>query len=143
MGEHKTNQNALMSQSIPQLLPVGHRVGMQMQLQVMPRDNVWLAPASEMRTGESGVEVLMNGVWASPPEGIEVFELGKTLPREKCDVVAMLFAVVEDTLGPKLVGANGEQARGTASMGPMAILSRLPLDQWQDKHLGQLRGPVE
>jgi hypothetical protein len=144
MGEHKTNPMALMTETIPTLLPVGHKVGMQMQLQVMPKDNVWLAPPGEMRVLDCGaIEVLVEGAWTAPPEGVEVFELGKLLPREKCDVCAVLMAVVEDGLAPKLVGANGQQAQGRGSIGPMAILSKMPLDLWQDRHLGQLRGPVE
>jgi len=145
MSDHHANPRAQLNDTLPPLLPVGHRVGTSVQLQVMPNANVMLVPQHKMRTTADGVVEVLAGEpeeWQKPPEGVEVFELGKPLPPEKCDVVAILGAMVEDTLGPKLLGAGGQQPRGRVSSGPMAILARVPLVQWQAQHRGGLRGPV-
>lgn len=145
MGEHKDNPRALLADSIPPLLPVGCRVAVDIQLQVMPKVNVMLAPAAKMRTTAEGhIEVLApDGSWKPAPAGVDVCELGKPLPPEKCDVVAILGATVEDVLGPKLLQPGEQQPRGRVSTGPMGILMRVPLDKWQASHLNALRGPVE
>jgi hypothetical protein len=146
MSEANNNPRAQLHDTLPPLLPVGHRVGTSIQLQVMPKTNVLLVPLHKMRTTAEGVVEVLAGVpeeWQTPPEGVEVFELGKPLPPEKCDVVAILGTMVEDTLGPKLLGAGGQQPRGRVSSGPMAILARTSLVEWQAQHLGGLRGPVE
>lgn len=145
MSESKTNPRALLNQTLPPLLPVAHRVGIDLQLQVMPKVNVMLVPPHKLRTVEGVVEVLTGDPeeWRKPPEGADVCELGKPLPPEKCDVVAILGTMVEDMLGPKLLTHGGQQPQGRISAGPMAILARAPMVQWQAQHLGQLRGPVE
>jgi hypothetical protein len=145
MSESNVNPRAQLNATLPPLLPVGHRVGVDIQLQVMPQVQVMLVPAHKMRTTEGVIEVLAGEPeeWRKPPEGADVCELGKPLPPEKCDVVAILGTMVEDTLGPKLLGAGGQQPRGRMSTGPMAILARAPMVQWQAQHLGALRGPVE
>jgi hypothetical protein len=145
MSDHKSNPRATLNATLPPLLPVGHRVGVDIQLQVMPQVQVMLVPPQRMRTTEGVVEILTGDPeeWRKPPEGSDVCELGKPLPPEKCDVVAILGTMVEDMLGPKLLTQGGQQPRGRVASGPMAILARAPLVQWQEQHMGALRGPVE
>ena len=146
MSDHKNNPRALMNDTLPLLLPVGHRVGVDIQLQVMPRVNVMLVRPDRMRTtAEGAIEVLAGepGEWRSPPAGAEVHELGKPLSPEKCDVVAIVGTMVEDMLGPKLLAPGGQQPQGRVSSGPLAIIARAPLDLWQKRHLETLRGLVE
>jgi len=145
MSEHKTNPRSIMNDTLPPLLPVGCRANVGIQLDVMPKQNIILLPADKIRTTASGrIEILVGDPeeWRQAPDGADVCELGKPLPPEKCDVVAMLGAMVEDTLGPKLV-QPGQRPRGRVSSGPLAIIARAPLDRWQEAHLGTLRGPVE
>lgn len=146
MSEHKNNPRALMHDTLPTLMPVGHRVGVDIQLQVVPKANVMLVPPQRMRTAADGAIEILTGdpeAWRSPPAGAKLFELGKPMPPEACDVVAILGTVVEDMLGPKLIGAGGQQPQGRVSSGPMAVIARAPLVQWQASHTLGLRGPVE
>jgi hypothetical protein len=146
MSESNINPRAQLNSTLPPLLPVGYRVGANIQLQVMPMVHVMLVPPHKMRTTVEGVVEVLAGdpeEWLAPPEGAEVFELGKPLPPEKCDVVAILGTMVEDMMGPKLIGSGGQAPRGRMSSGPMAVLARAPLVDWQASHVGTLRGPVE
>jgi len=60
MSDHKANQRALLRDTLPPLLPVGYQVGVDIQLQVMPKVNVMLVPAGKMRTTGSGmIEILL------------------------------------------------------------------------------------
>jgi hypothetical protein len=140
MGDHKSVD------MIPQLLPHGYRIGVQMQLQVVPKENVLALPAEKVRAAEDGsIEVLVGQpeAWCKPPAGIDVVELGTPLPPEKCDVAVILGTMVEDVLGPKLLAPGGRQAQGRVVSAPLAILARAPLVEWQAQHLGALRGVVE
>jgi hypothetical protein len=135
-----------MAATLPQLLPHGHRAGIEFQLQVVPRENVMLVPPGKMRTAEDGaVEVLLGnpGEWTKVPDGFVAHELGTPLPPELCDVAVVVCTMVEDMLGPKLLGAAGEKPHGRVSGGPLAVVARAPLDRWQAAHVGALRGPVE
>lgn len=146
MSDHKANPRALVHDTLPQILPVGHRVGVDIQLQVVPKVNVMLVPPQRMRTNAEGVVEILAGQpeeWRPAPQGADVCEMGKPLPTDKCDVVAILGTMVEDMLGPKLLTGGGQQPKGRVASGPMAIIARAPLDQWQKTMLGALRGPVE
>jgi hypothetical protein len=146
MSEHKTNPTAAIADTFPNLLPPGFRCGIDLQLQVVPKTNVMLAPPHRMRTADDGtVEVLVGDPeeWRKPPVGVDVCEMGKPLPPEKCDVVLIAGTMVEDTLGPKLLTQPGQHPRGKVSSSPLGIVARAPLDAWQKAHLGALRGPVE
>jgi len=142
MSDHKTNPQSLLSATLPPLLPVGHRVGVNIQLQVVPQAQVMLVPGDRMRTGAHGIEVFSGDAWQPVPEEAEVFELGKPLPPEKCDLVAVLGSMVEDTLGPKLIVGTGQKSTSIAG-GPLAVIARVPLAEWQRVISGALRGQVE
>jgi hypothetical protein len=134
MSEHVVNTQALLHASLPQLLPIGHRVGVDIQLQVMPKANVMLLPPHRMRTTATGMIEILAGdpeEWRPAPQGADVCELGKPLPPEKCDVVAILGTVVEQMFGTKLLSGDGKAAHGRATSGPLAVIARIPLSQWQ------------
>lgn len=149
MSQSKENPVALMSATVPNPLPVGYTLGIDVQLAVMPRRNVMVVPADKLRTAADGsTEVLVEepdkpAEWRRPPAPIELWPLGKQLPPDKCDLVAMLNTVVEDTMAPKLVDLVTRKPKGHFSGGPLGELARVPLDKWQAAHMGALRGPVE
>ena len=145
MSESHENPRAALAASLPHLLPHGFRCGIDIQLQVVPKMNVIVAPASQKRPTAEGVVELLVGEpaeWRRPPEGAEVFELGKPIPPDKCDIAVVIGARVQDMLGPKLV-TPGQQPAGSESQAAIAVLARKTLSVWQQEHLGALRGPVE
>lgn len=145
MSESQSNATAMLAASLPNLLPHGFHCDIDLQLQVIPKVNVMLVPPHRLRTTAQGqYEVLVGEPeeWRQPPAGVDVCEMGKPLPPEKCDIAVVIGSVVEDMLGPKLV-APGQQPRGKVSSGAIAIVARKTLADWQHEHMAALRGPVE
>jgi hypothetical protein len=144
MGAHKTNPSSIMAATLPTLLPPGYRVGIDIQPRIVPQAHVLLMPLERIRTTEGKTEVLVGEpeAWQTPPEGAVVWPLGELLPRELCDVALMVATMVEDTTGPHVLVSPGQQPRGKVSMMVMAELARVPMVEWQGRHLGTLRGTV-
>jgi hypothetical protein len=155
MGEHKENTDALMAATIPPLLPIGHAVATQLQIQVIPSRGVVLLPAERIRTTDDGqVEIYVSSTspgaqgdaeagtlsWQFPPAGVSVHEFGKQLPPERCDVAIFLGTVAQDTLDKGIVGPSGRAAAPALSTALHTIIMRMPLVEWQVQHLGNLRG---
>lgn len=144
MGSHKTNPNTIMAATLPALLPPGHRAGVDIKLQVVPQANILLMPPERIRETEGNTEVLVGDpeTWQTPPDGVEVWPIGQPLPREKCDVVAMMATMVEDMAGPRMLVVPGQPPRGKVSLALFAELGRAPLVEWQARHLEALQGSV-
>lgn len=145
MPQHKTNPTAVMNSMLPALLPHGHQVGSTFHVAVVPAAGVLLYPAEHMRKTESGFEIqnFPSEEWVPAPQGVRVVHpIGQTLPAELCDVVVMFGTVVQDTLGRRIVTAPGQQERYKTSNVMHGELARIPLLQWQEQHMQQLRGQV-
>lgn len=143
MGAHKTNPNSILADTLPALLPPGFRAGTQIVLRVVPQLHILRMPPERIRATEGKkVEVLVGEppAWTVPPDGCEVWPTDQSLPPERCDVVAMLASIVEDTMGLGVVIAPGQQPRGKASMALFTELGRASLLEWQARHTGALRG---
>lgn len=143
MGAHKTNPNRIVRAMLPALLPPNYRSGVDISLQVVPKQNVMIWPADKTRaTAEGKTEVLVGEPpeWQALPDGMEAHPLGEPLPPEKCDVAAMLGTVVQDTAGPRVLVANGQAPQAKASLMVFCELGRAPLVEWRQRHLGALRG---
>ena len=163
MSEHKSNPAAILHSMLPELLPHGHAVGVQLPIEVVPAAGVLLYPAEHMRKVDEAFEVQpfqaatvdplatpMSGVtaekwgdWQPPPAGVRVVHpIGQPLPPELCDVVMMFGTSVQDGMSGGLVTAGGQAARYRTSHVMHGELMRMPLVEWQKQHLVQLRGQV-
>ena len=145
MPDHKTNPTAVLNSMLPELLPVGHGVLVQLHIRVVPGAGVLPYPAECIREVEGGVEIQdqHTGNWFKP-EGVRlVHPIGKPFAPENCDVVIMLGTSVQDGLQRGLISAAGARPQFNTSHVMHGELLRMPLVEWQKQHLGQLRGPVE
>lgn len=133
MGEHKQNNRALFEASVPALMPMGEKSGISIDMYVLPQPHVLLLRPEQWRTNDLGwIEIKTDGTggeWKPIEKEQEVFELGKQLPANKCDVVMMVSTVVEARAN---VFAPG-QTRQVSNV-PHFPLWRIPLDKWRAEH---------
>jgi hypothetical protein len=136
MSEHKTNEVALFQASLPSLTTTGDAVAIDFQAVVMPKKNVLLIPAKDI--GDEGRKIRLPGKqeYEDAPEGARVFELGKQLPPDACDVVIVLGTRV--ARAGSLTSLDGQRSRPIVSQVGHVPISRIPLDQWRREHASQL-----
>lgn len=134
MSEHKENTVALFHASLPALTGVGEHLGITLEAVVMPQQNVLLLPAKDI--GDEGRKIRLPGKdeYEDAPEGARVFELGKTLPDDACDVVIVLGTRLARQ--GALAGLDGRRSPPTISNAQHAPLMRIPLDKWRNEHAG-------
>lgn len=158
MSDHKTNPQAIRAATLPTLLPVGHIAGTQLSVQVAPKKNVAMFPPDRMRVGDGGqIEFreastlqIQDGdgstlsVWSPLPQGVIAHEMGTPLPPEQCDVVVLLGTAAQDTFDKGIVLPGDDifsaKVDPTVSTQWHVELMRMPLVEWQAKHLAKLRG---
>ena len=145
MPEHKTNPTAVLNSMLPELLPHGHAMLVQLVAKVVPSAGVLLYPAEHMRKVGEAFEIQEFGgeTWSPAPEGVRVVHpIGQPLPPELCDVVIMLGTSVQDQMSRGIVVSGSRQEQHNTSHVMHGELMRMPLIEWQKQHAGNLRGPV-
>jgi hypothetical protein len=143
MGEHKQNDRALFEASVPSLMPMGEKTGISVDMYVLPQPHILLLKTHQWRTNDLGwIEINTEGTggeWKPIEKEQEVFELGKQLPANKCDVVFMVSSIVQ---ARSSVFTPGRADRSTSNV-PHFPLGRIPLDVWRAEHEANLGHRVE
>lgn len=86
--------------------------------------------------------VSVTETWGPVPNGMELHELGKPLPPEKCNVIFMVMSAAVDTLAKGIIRPGEPRAGRQESVVSHQILAITPLDVFQRAHVVNLRGPT-
>ena len=145
MVDHKHNTAALVAATLPELLPRGCGAQVLLQPQIVPKPEVLLVAAENIRRSlaDDKVEAIRvpGGEWSPVPLGAVVHQLGTPLPPELCDMAVMIGTGVVDTLSTSLVVPGGPPPQPKTSGVIHAELLRVPLVHWREQHMRNLRGP--
>jgi hypothetical protein len=153
MSEHKANPNALMSATLPNLLPAGCASQVLLEARVVPMKHVLIVAAENIQRSIVDEKVtairIPGGEWQPVPMVVVngqqmpaiVHQLGTPLAPELCDMAVMIGTGVVDTLSMSLVVPGGPPPQPKNSGIIHGELLRVPLVMWREQHMRKLRGP--
>jgi len=153
MSKHKSNPSALMTATLPGLLPAGCGSQVLLVARVVPMKHVAIVPAENIQrsTVDNKVTAIRapGGEWQPVPMVIAngeqipaiVHQLDTPLPPELCDMAVMIGTGVVDTLSMSLVVPGGPPPQPKSSGIIHGELLRMPLVMWREQHMRKLRGP--